>query len=324
MKRYVASRMLQAIPLLLGVVIINFTIIHLSPGDPVYLLVGEMGTTEEILQEARVEFGLDKPLHVQLYTYLMKVVTGDLGNSFYYKRPVLFLIVERIPLTMLLMLTQLVSATIIGILLGVVGGTKPNSISDNVTSLFTLAAYSTPVFWTAQVLVMMFALNLRLFPTSGFVSLRETPTGFNYVLDVAWHLVLPTITLGLHTLALIARLTRTAMIEVMGQDFIAVVRAKGLSDRTVVYRHGLRNALIPVVTVIGMNFGWLLAGAVLTETVFGWPGLGRLMFGAVMSLDYPLLLGVVIVISVMTILANLVTDVLYAVIDPRIRYGRTT
>ena len=317
---YAARRLLQAVPLVLVIILINFTLIHAAPGDPVDFLLGSSDATEEYIAQLRGEFGLDRPLAEQLLAYLAKVLRLDLGYSLRFREDVLSLILSRLPATLLLMGTALVAASLLGILLGAVAARRPYSATDNAATLVALAGYSMPVFWLGQIMLLVFSLHLALFPTQGMMSLRAPPEGLGMVMDVAHHLVLPVATYSVYHLALVFRLTRVKMQETLAQDFVTTARAKGLPESRVVYRHALRNAMLPVVTVIGLNFGFMLAGSVLTETVFAWPGTGRLLFDAIAARDYPLLMGLFTVLSVMVILANVLTDIIYALIDPRVVY----
>jgi peptide/nickel transport system permease protein len=317
--RYACRRVAHAVPLLLGVVVVNFTLIHLAPGDPILALIGEFQASPEYVQSVREQFGLDRPLLVQLGLYLLNLLRGDFGSSFALKQPVLEVVVDRMPATFLLMGTALTYATICGALFGVISSRRQYSAADNAFTLVALVGYSLPVFWLGQILLLAFGLHVPIFPAQGMESLRESYTGLARALDILHHLVLPAFTLGLGYLAVDVRFTRASMIEVMSQDYIRTARAKGLSERAVFYKHALRNALIPLVTITGLNFGFLLAGAVLTETVFAWPGLGRLMYDSIYARDYPVLLGMFVIISVMVIIVNFATDIVYSILDPRIR-----
>jgi peptide/nickel transport system permease protein len=317
--RYSVRRIIQAVPLLLGIIVLNFLLIHLAPGDPVTIFLGDLGTSQEYVQAVRARLGLDRPLPVQLALYLGNVVTGDLGFSYVNQEKVLILILERVPATLLLVGTALAFASVIGVVMGVMSARKPYSLTDNLNAFLALIGYSIPVFWFGQLLLMAFSLQTGLFPAQGMVSLRRIPTGFGYLLDVAHHLVLPAIALGLRYLVVNSRYARASMLEVLGLDYIRTARAKGVPERRVFYRHALRNALLPVTTLLGINVGVIFAGAVLTEAVFAWPGLGMLMLNSVYARDYPVLMGLLVVVSTMVILANLATDLLYAVLDPRIQ-----
>lgn len=317
--QYILRRLFQGGPLILGIVVLNFCLIHLAPGDPIISLVGEFQTSEEYIQSVRRQYGLDKPLLVQLFIYMGNVLRGDFGYSFSFKQPVLDVILDRIPATLLLMVVTILFSTILGVILGVVSSRKQYSKTDNLATLISLVGYSIPVFWLGQILLIGFSLKFPLFPAQGMQSLRETYTGIAYAADVLHHLVLPAFALGLSYLAINTRFTRASMLEVLSQDYVRTARAKGLSERKVIYKHALRNALLPLVTLTGLNFGFLLAGAVLTETVFAWPGLGRLMYDSIYTRDYPVLMGMFIFISAMVIVVNLITDIFYSVLDPRIR-----
>jgi peptide/nickel transport system permease protein len=317
--RHACRRMTHAVPLILGVVVMNFTLIHLAPGDPILALIGEFQASPEYVQSVRQQFGLERPLPVQLGLYLWNLLRGDFGFSFALKQPVLEIILDRVPATFLLMGVAILYATVCGALCGVISSRRQYSIADNAFTLVALIGYSMPVFWLGQILLILLGLQYPIFPAQGMESLRESYTGIARGLDILHHLVLPAFTLGLGYLAVDLRFTRSSMIEVMSQDYIRTARAKGLSERAVFYKHALRNALIPLVTITGLNFGFLLAGAVLTETVYAWPGLGRLMYDSIYARDYPVLMGMFVVISVMVILVNFVTDIAYSVLDPRIR-----
>jgi peptide/nickel transport system permease protein len=317
--RYAGRRLAHAIPLVLGVVAVNFALIHLAPGDPILALIGEFQASPEYVQSVRQQFGLDRSLPAQLGLYLWSLLRGDFGYSFVLKQPVLEIILDRVPATFLLMGVAILYATLCGALFGVLSSRRQYSRTDNFFTLISLVGYSMPVFWLGQILLILLGLYYPIFPAQGMESLRESYTGLARGLDILHHLVLPAFTLGLGYLAVDVRFTRASMLEVMSQDYIRTARAKGLSERAVFYKHALRNALIPLVTITGLNFGFLLAGAVLTETVYAWPGLGRLMYDSIYARDYPVLMGMFVVISLMVIVVNLVTDVVYSVLDPRIR-----
>jgi len=284
-------------------------------------MVGQAGGVDpHYVEMMRTRFGLDKPLYEQLIIYLVRTLQGDLGYSFYYQRPVLNLILERIPTTLLLMLTQFIIASVLGVVLGVEASRKPYSKLDNATTTVALLGYSLPVFWVGQLLVLVFSIWLGFFPVQGMLSIQEDYRGVDYVVDILRHLTLPAVAMGLYNIALVFRLSKTSMLEVLWQDYITTARAKGIREKRVIYRHALRNALVPVVTVLGMNLGFILTGAVMTETVFAWPGLGRMMFDAIYARDYPVLMGMLIMVSVMVVVANLLTDLAYGYLDPRVRH----
>jgi len=316
---YIGKRFLHAILLLFWVIVINFIIIHFAPGDPVTYLAGQYEASPEYMESLRKEFGLDKPLTIQLFVYLSKVVRGDLGFSIRYNETVLSLILSRLPATLLLMGTGILLAATLGIFLGVVYTSRSN-ISETAATLFAMAGYSMPAFWLGQILLIIFSLHLGWFPAQGMISLRVQPTGMGAVLDVLHHLVLPALTYATYHITILFRLTRTKMLEIQSQDYIITARGKGLPRRTILYRHALPNALMPVITVLGVNVGFMFAGSVLVETVFAWPGMGRLMFNSLVARDYPCVLGLLVFVCTMVVLANLLTDILYALIDPRVAY----
>jgi len=247
-------------------------------------------------------------------------VRGDFGYSFAYRQPVFQVILSRVPATLLLSFTGLVVATLLGLWLGTLCAQHAETPLDHLISAGSLIGYSMPAFWLGQVLLIVFAGGLGLFPVQGMTTARVSYSGPRYVLDVLWHLVLPAMTLGLLQLALVTRLTRTGLLEVLSEDYVRTARAKGLTPRAVLYEHALRNALLPVVTVVGGHVGTLLAGAVLTEIIFAWPGLGRLLYDATLSRDYPLLMALLLVVSASVIVVNLLTDLAYTALDPRVRY----
>jgi peptide/nickel transport system permease protein len=319
---YVVKRILQAVPLVLAIIIFNFVLIHSAPGDPLYIIIGEeyAELDPEFVAKIRAEYGLDQPIYVQLFAYLSKIVRLDFGFSFSSRMPVIDIIASRIGPTLLLMTTGIAIGLLMGIVLGVLSSRKPYSTSDNLITSGSLIFYSVPSFWLAQMLALVLALHLNLFPAQGMITGRFPLTGFAYVADVLHHLALPALTIGMFQLAVATRLTRASMLEVLRTDFITEARAKGLGERKVLLRHGLRNALLPVVTTTGMSIAFIFGGAVLTETVFGWPGMGRLMYDSIYRRDYPVLMGIFILVSSMVIVGQLITDILYAWLDPRIRY----
>ncbi len=315
---FIARRLLAAVPLVIGVMAIAFTLIHLAPGDPIQALAGDGGDAA-YYAAMRARYGLDRPLPEQFGRYTLAILRGDLGYSFSYGQPVGRVIVGRLPATLLLTGTALALSTALGILLGVLTATRPHSALDHGVAVATLTAYAMPVFWLGQLLVLLFAVRLGLLPVQGMVSVREGYTGARHLLDVARHLALPALTLALPQLALTARLTRTGLREALAEEYIATARAKGLAERAVLWRHALRNALLPVVTALGGHVGVLLTGAALTETVFAWPGLGRLLLDAALKRDYPLLMAIFLLVSLVVVAANLLTDLVYTALDPRVR-----
>jgi len=317
---YMLRRFITTIPHFFMVVALAFLLIHLAPGSPITLLAGEYGTDPQYIARIEKMFGLDQPLHIQLFKYILQVCRGDLGFSFIYMEPVSNVIFKRMILTLQLMGLALLFSTTFGVLMGVISSKNPYSLTDNVTTTLSLVGYSIPVFWMGQVLLLVFALNLSWFPLGGIKNLRFEYMGFRATLDVLHHLALPSMALGIIYAALVARLERASMLEVLGQDYIVTARAKGLKESSVLYKHALRNALLPVVTIVGLTMGFVLSGAVLTETVFGLPGLGTLIKDAIYQRDYPVLMGAFVFSSIFTISANLMTDIVYSFLDPRIRY----
>lgn len=315
------SRLLQGLALVFAVVVLNFVLVHAAPGDPVETIAGASGgMSAELKAELRTQYGLDKPLPVQLGVYLGKVLSGDLGYSYFFNLPVAGLIAERVPATLLLVMTSVLGSFLIGTVLGVLSSRKPNGLLSQLINTLSLVGFAAPVFWTGIMLVLLFASALPLFPVSGMRAIDSAgASGFADMLDVLHHLVLPALTLGLIYLAQYSRLSRASMLDVLGSDFIRTARAKGLSNRVVLYKHALRNALLPVVTILGLQFGNVMAGAILVETVFNWPGLGRLAFESVLRRDYPTILGVLLFSSIIVVVMNLITDYCYRLIDPRIK-----
>ena len=316
--RYCIRRLLQLVPVMLAISVVNFILIRVAPGDPALYLVGATQATPEVYQQLRTEFGLDRSLIEQLAIYFDRLFHLDLGYSFVHQAPVLDTILSRLPATFLLMGTAFVLASLIGIGLGVLAARRAHSMTDQAIVLTALAGYSMPVFWLGQMLVLIFSLHLDWFPSQGMRSMREQKEGFDLVLDVLHHLVLPATTYAIFHLALVFRLTRNKMLDVIVMDYILTARAKGASAWRALLRHALPNALLPVMTVLGVHFGYMMAGSVLTENVFAWPGMGRLIFEALESRDYPVISGIFLIVSAMIILANLLTDLIYAWLDPRV------
>ena len=302
-------------PVLVGVSVVVFMVLHLSPGDPAEIMLGSAATSED-LARLRADLGLTQPLPVQYVRWMGRVARGDLGRSLWMRRAVLPDVLERFRATLLLTGTALVISTTGGVLLGVLAASRPHSWLDRLSAVASLFGASMPVFWLGIVLMVIFSLQLGWLPASGMWA----PYGGGDARDLLAHLALPAVTLAAASVTIIARLTRSTMLEVLGQDYIRTARAKGLVERLVIARHGLRNALIPIVTVVGVQAGYLLGGAVLTEAVFAWPGVGTLMVQGILARDFPLVQGCVLVIAVSFVLVNLAVDLLYAWIDPRIRY----
>ncbi len=315
MRRYLARRLLLLVPVLAGVSIVIFMVLHLSPGDPVEIMLGSQATQEDRAR-LRADLGLDQPLPVQYARWVGHVVHGDLGRSLWMKRPVLAEVLGRFQATLILTGTALLLSTVVGISLGVASASRPHSLLDRTSTAVSLFGASMPSFWLGIVLMVLFALRLGWLPASGMYA----PYDGGDLRDLLAHLVLPALTLAAASVTIVARLTRAAMLETLNQDYIRTARAKGVVERLVVLRHGLKNALIPIVTVVGVQAGYLLGGAVLTETVFAWPGVGTLMVQGILARDFPLVQGCVLVVALSFVLVNLAVDLLYAWLDPRIRY----
>lgn len=313
-------RLVYSIILLLAVIILNFLLLHIAPGDPVETLVGEMGgASEELIAELRAEYGLDKSVAHQMFTYIVRVAQGDLGMSFSLDQPVIQLIIDRLPATLVLVITALVLAIIAGTLLGIIAAQKPKSFFSGFVTVISLAGYSAPVFWTGIMLLILFSYLVPLFPSFGMSEVGSTGTAFDHFLDVFHHLVLPALTLASIYLAVYSRMARASMMDVLGSDYIRTARSKGLSERVIIYKHALKNAVLPVVTMAGLQFSQLIAGAVVVETVFSWPGMGQLAFEAILRRDHPLLLGILFFSTLIVIFVNLLTDMSYRLLDPRIK-----
>ena len=318
--KHLMSRLAQGLALVLAVVVLNFVLVHAAPGDPVETIAGASGGMDEKLQaELRAQYGLDQPLPVQLGIYLGKVLRGDLGYSYFFNLPVSGLIAERVPATLALVLTSVLAAFLIGTTLGVLSSRRPNGWLSQTINVLSLVGFAAPVFWLGMLLVILLASVFPVFPVSGMRGIASDGRGLADVIDVLYHLVLPSLTLGLVYLAQYSRLSRAAMLDVLGADYIRTARAKGLSECMVLYKHALRNAVLPVVTVLGLQFGNVLAGAIVVETVFNWPGLGRLAYESVLRRDYPTILGVLLFASVVVVVMNQITDLCYRLIDPRIK-----
>lgn len=314
---YVLRRLFQVVPAVAGIVVATFLVIHLAPGDPVVALGGQTGDAA-YYDDLRARYGLDRPLPTQFAVYARRLATGDLGSSFVQGRPVVDIIGERLGPTLLLMGTALVLSTAGGIALALLATRRPFGPVDFGVGTAALLGYAVPVFWLAQVVLLVVAFRSGWFPVQGMTNARAGYTGRAAVADVAHHLVLPAAVLAVAELALTSRVTRAGLLEQLGQDYVRTARAKGA--RRVTIRHALPNALLPVVSVVGTRIGLLFAGAILTETVFAWPGLGRLLLSATRTRDHPVLLGLVLLVALSVVLVNLVTDLVYTRIDPRIRY----
>ncbi|MEE4359364.1 MAG: ABC transporter permease [Desulfococcaceae bacterium] len=328
---YVIRRILIMIPTLLGVSVIVFLMLHATPGDPAELLLGERAT-DSAIAEIRSHLGLDKPLHVQYGMFLKRLLKGDLGETIWTRQKVWTEVKQRFPATIELSVAAMIISCFFGMIFGIISATKQYSFFDYLSMVGALVGVSMPIFWLGLVLMLIFSLHLGWLPMSGRLSIStdlEFITRF-YILDAmltrnwpafkdaVWHIILPAVTLSTIPMAIVARMTRSSMLDVLRQDYIKTAKAKGLSRFTVVFKHALRNALIPVVTTIGLQFGVLLGGAILTETIFAWPGVGKWIFDAVMQRDYMVIQGGTLFIAAIFVVINLLVDLLYAVINPRI------
>jgi len=302
---FIARRLLLAIPTLFGVLVVVFLLLYIAPGDPVMEMVGERADAETIAR-LRAELRLDDPVPVQFAHYAGGVITGDLGTSYITGRPITRDILERFPKTLQLATAAMLLAASLGITIGVLSARRPGSAFDRLAMAGAYLGISFPVYWVGLILILVFAVTLRWLPPSGFGRVE--------------YLILPALALGTRSIAFLARMTRSAMLEVLGSDFVRTARAKGLRERAVLARHALRNALIPIITVLGLDFGYYLTGSILTETIFSWPGIGRYVVNAIARRDLPAIQGSVLFLSVVFVLVNLATDLLYAKADPRVRY----
>ena len=318
--RVTITRMIYAALLLVAVLILNFTLMHLAPGDVADTIAQSAGGIDpEALEQIRQEYGLDKPFIVQLGSYIGRVLQFDLGYSFFYSQPVTDLILDRLPATLLLVISAQLLALVIGVVFGVISARKPNGIFSHFVTLASLIGYSAPVFWTGLLMLVMFSLILPWFPVAGMRDVAiENGNIFIHTVDVARHLVLPMVTLASIFVALYSRLSRASMIEVLGSDYVRTAKAKGLKTRQVVYKHALKNAISPVITLAGLQLSAIVSGAVLVETVFSWPGLGTLAFQSIIARDTPAILGILFFSSLVVIVGNLVTDLALRLVDPRV------
>ena len=321
--RYLIWRLLQAVPVILGVTILCFLMLQLAPGDLAEVLAGESGgASPGYIEELRARYGLDQPMLVQLGVYIKNVLMLDLGFSFRHNEEVTKLLLERLVPTLLLMGSTLVLSVGLGVLAGLFAAIWVRTWRDHAISLVAIVAYATPLFWVGLMLILVFSIWLDWFPTSGMENVVMFYEGWDRVLDVAHHLVLPAVTLSLFYLALYARLMRATMLEQRGLDYVTTARAKGLTEQQITFGHVLRNALLPVITMAGVQVGGLLGGSVVVESVFAWPGLGQLAFEALFSRDFNLLLGIFFICACLVVVVNIVVDVIYVLLDPRIEMGK--
>lgn len=316
----ISQRIFYALILLVSVLILNFTLIHLAPGDVADTIAQSMGGADaEILAQIRENYGLDQPFYIQLGTYLTRIIRFDLGYSFFYAMPVTELILQRLPATLLLVFTAQIFALVIGVILGVISAQRPNGLLSHFMTMVALFGYSAPVFWTGILLLITFSLNIQWFPVAGMRDVTIEGSFWTHAGDVLHHLVLPAVALSSIFLALYSRLARATMLETLGSDYVRTAKSKGLSPFKVVYKHALRNALSPVITLAGLQFSAVISGAVLVETVFAWPGLGTLAFQSIIARDTPTILGILFFSALMVIIGNLITDFVLRLADPRLR-----
>jgi peptide/nickel transport system permease protein len=321
--RYIAMRLVKTVLVAITVVVLSFFLIRLAPGDAATVMAGQSGYADEtFMKNLRAEYGLDQPLPVQFWKYADAVAHGDLGTSYVRRQPVLAVIMERLPNTLLLDAFALLVAAAGGVWLGALAARRPGSAGDNAVTVLSMLFYAVPQFWLGMMMVLVFAVWLSVLPPFGIETMGADYTGLARLGDVAEHMILPGMTLALYYMASYARLTRAAMIEVADQDFVKTARAKGIRERQVARRHILRNALIPLVTYAGLQASLLVGGSVLIENVFSWPGVGTLAYEAVQARDNPLLLGIFIVTAILVSLFNLATDIAYSIVDPRVELGR--
>jgi dipeptide transport system permease protein len=331
---YVLKRLAIAIPTLIGVTIVAFALIRLIPGDPILNMIGERGATPEVYAAMKAQFGLDRPLLTQYWLFAKNAAMGDLGTSILSRQPVMREFLDRFPATVELGLVSLVLAVLVGIPLGVLAAVKRNSIFDYSLMSASLIGYSMPIFWWGLILILVFSVHLGLTPVSGRLDLAfDVPSWSGFLLIDVWksgdgwpafksaieHLILPSVALGTIPLAIVARMTRSSMLEVLGEDYMRTARAKGLSRGRIIFVHGLRNALVPVITVIGLMAGSIVTGAVLTETIFSWPGIGRWLVESVLARDYPVVQSGILMIALIVITVNFMVDLTYAWANPRLR-----
>ena len=317
--RALRRRLLQAVPTILGIVVVCFLLLNLAPGDMVDVMAAEAQITEvAVVERLRAEYGLDQPLYVQMARYVWNVLQLDLGFSFRHSQPVWDVIAERLPATLLLMSAAMSLAVVVGVLAGATASLRLNTWADHLISVVVVLFFAVPSFWLGLMMIVLFSVKLGWLPVGGMATIGGAAAGLAHAQDVARHLIMPVLALGLFYAAIYARVMRSSMLEVIGLDFVRTARAKGLGSRQVEFVHVLSNALLPVVTLFGLQLGTMLAGSVVVESVFSWPGLGTLLLDAVFARNYPLVMGVLLFGSVFVVCANLLVDLLYMRLDPRI------
>ncbi|MFM2478242.1 ABC transporter permease subunit [Celerinatantimonas sp. MCCC 1A17872] len=337
MLQFIFRRLIAVVPTFIGITLLTFALIHAIPGDPIEIMAGERGISAARHAQMMHQLGLDQPLYLQYFHYVIGIFHGDLGFSLVNHQPVLSEFASRFPATMELSIFAVVFAIVIGLPLGIIAAVKRGTIFDHGVIAVAQAGYSMPIFWWALLLILFFSVQLGWTPVSGRLDEArfwiDQPTGFMMIdtllsgepgafIDALRHLVLPAIVLGTIPMAVIARMTRSSMLEVLGEDYIRTARAKGMAPWRVIIVHALRNALIPVVTVIGLQVGIMLSGAILTETIFSWPGIGKWLIDAISRRDYPVVQGSILLIATIIIVVNLLVDIIYGIVNPRIRHTR--
>lgn len=313
--KYITRRLLQMIPVILAVTIFNFLIINLAPGDPVTVLAGETAS-QEYIDELREEYGLNEPVHIRLKLYMQKLLKGDLGISYKYRQPVASIIKEKMKITLMLILLSEIATIIVGTTLGALAARHEGKLLDNVISNVSMMLYCMPVYWLGMLLILFFAVKMQWLPSSGMYSFGVQKYSKN--VDLIRHLILPSLTLFLVHIPTYIKLTRSTVVEVAQEDYIRTARAIGYSEKDIYKKHALRNALLPTVTVAGMSLSTVFSGALLTETVFSWPGMGRMIYDGVAFRDYPLIMGGFLVTTILVVIGSLITDLIYMYLDPRV------
>ncbi len=321
MKKYILKRVLTGLLAVLIVFTFNFFIIRLAPGDPIKIIAGRDNPSQEMIDALYEKYGLDKPIHIQLVAYLKNVLRGDFENSILYGEPVTKLLWDTMGPSLLLALTGTILALFIGTMLGLYAARHQNSIIDVFFSGISYLLNSMPSFWLAIMLIMIFATNLKLFPTSGMTDMRNSYTGIKYVLDVIKHLFLPCLTLVLIQIPMYFKIAKSSVTQVLAEDFITTFRAAGMNEKKIFNKYVFKNAILPVITVFGINLAYIVTGSSLVEMVFGWPGMGRMMMDSIMRRDYPLLMAIYLILSLSIAVMMVITDLVYAYVDPRIRYN---
>lgn len=320
--KLIFRRLIQAIPLLLGVIILSFILIHSVPGSFLDVMTAEQQVTDPaMIERLRHTYGLDQPAYIQLWQYIRSVASFDLGYSYRQNAPVIDVIMAHLPATLILMLSSIAVAVLVGVLGGILAATKVNTWVDTAVSIFTVVCFAAPSFWLGIMLIILFAVKLDWFPVGGMETVGSSLTDWAQTLDILHHLVLPALALGLFYSATYARVMRSSMLEVKQLDFVTTAKAKGMSPIRIIFAHIFRNALLPVVTLLGLQLGTVIGGSIVIETVFSWPGIGQVLFDSVMSRNYPVVLGLLIFSSVVVIICNIIVDLVYSRLDPRIQHS---